>query len=501
MKLPYQRFLEKPCHKCKEGRYINTYDFNEWWVQCDTCRSYLFCYVPMPHQYVFHSDKHKFRMYAGGFGSAKTSTCGAEMVRHALETPKGRSLVGAQTYVQLEETAKKQILEMIPSDFIEKQEKKNQKLILKNGHEILFRSFDDEGKMRSLNLTAFWIEEASEVDFDIFSQLQTRLRNHATENHIGILSTNPDVGWIRSEFLLKSDKIVGAKERYYIPPEDVNPNFATFIAPTKLNKYLPYDYVESVARGKPDWWIRRYLEASFSYSEGAVYPNFNDHIIEPFDIHSKILNEGWETIHGVDFGLRDPTVMISGAIDPINGVVYLYDEYYKTNQTVPYHAKEMRNRLDWIPRGLMRRPIADPSGKKRNINDKKSLFDHYAEYGLWFKEGDNRIETGIFKVQSYLAQGKLKIFNTLENTIREANEYKYKPQELDSKKNADEKPIDKNNHTMDCLRYMIQELPDDPAQLKTRSYDPYNRRSYKEDVPFALQSEKKEFDTDWYNYY
>jgi phage terminase large subunit len=49
-------------------------------------------------------------------------------------------------------------------------------------------------KARSLNLTYWWIEEASEVGYDYFVQLQTRLRNHATEHHRGILSTNPDLG-------------------------------------------------------------------------------------------------------------------------------------------------------------------------------------------------------------------------------------------------------------------------------------------------------------------
>ena len=489
MQLPNQTFLGTVCKKCGQGQYTYTSDNNEWWVQCNSCLSYLFCYVPMPHQYMFHKDKHKFKMYAGGFGSAKTSTCGAEVVQHALTTPKGRTLVGAQTYAQLEETAKKQILDMIPEDFRESYLKQKNMLILKNGHEILFRSFDDETKLRSLNLTMWWIEEANTVDFEIFTQLQTRLRNHATKQHKGIMSTNPDLNWIRTEFLLKSQTIVGATENYKQEPIDINKDYATYIAATRLNYHLPKDYVQSVSRGKPEWWIRRYLEASFSHAEGMVYPMWMDNVIEPFDIQEKIKKEGWQVIAGFDFGIQDPTVMISAAIDPHEGKVYVYDEYFKTNQSVPYHAMEFKKRLDWIPLGQIIKLIADPSGAKRNINDRRSLYNHYNEYGIFFQPGDNRIEIGIQKVYSYLVSGNLKIFSSCKQLINEGINYRYKPQELDSQKNADEKPIDKDNHGLDSLRYIIQELPDDPYAMKSKGY--YASRGMntnnQKDLPFALQ--------------
>lgn len=79
------------------------------------------------------------------------------MVKLTLETPNGTSLVGTQTYPQLEESAKAQILEMMPEELISEMRKQENTLILKNGHRILFRSFDDETKIRSLNLCYFWI--------------------------------------------------------------------------------------------------------------------------------------------------------------------------------------------------------------------------------------------------------------------------------------------------------------------------------------------------------
>jgi phage terminase large subunit len=284
-------------------------------------------------------------------------------------------------------------------------------------------------------------------------QLQTRLRNHTTQNHRGILSSNPDLGWIRTEFLLKSANIYNAQEPYFVPEEDKNNDYSTHVAPTHLNTYLPPGFYASTASGKPQFWINRYLNGSFSYAEGSVYQDFGDHIVKPFPIPPH-----WERMGGSDFGIRDSTVLLMGAIDPDTGMIYVYDEYYKNNLPVPEHAKRMKGMVEKVPYGKLRFLVGDPAGKRQNINDMRSIFDHYAEYGLWFKDGNNRIDAGIAKVNAYFSLGRLKIFSSCVNTIREGLNYKYKPEELDAKKNPDNKPIDKDNHAMDKLSVHLKAL-------------------------------------------
>jgi phage terminase large subunit len=492
--------MKKTCDHCKIGHYIESHDTGDWYLKCNECNALVFCYVPMPHQAEFHRDKHKYKSFFGGYGSAKTSTCAAELIKLTLSTPNGTSLVGAATLPQLEQTAKKDFISMLHPSFIEDYSIQKNYVDLVNGHRILFRPLDDPGKARSLNLCYVWIEEGSEVSFDYIVQLQTRLRNHATQHHQMIISSNPDLGWVRTEFLLKADRIVGSERNYYIPDEDRNENISVHIASTRLNTYLPPDYFHSVAKGKEPWWIERYLNASFDYAEGAVYQTFGDHIVKPFKIP-----DHWERIGGGDFGIRDHTVLLMGAIDPDSGITYLYEEYYKNNLPVPEHAKRMLEMVSKVPYGKLRFLVADPSGKKQNIQDMRSLFDHYAEYGLWFQAGNNRIDAGLAKVSAYFSLGKLKIFNSCANTIREGLNYKYKPLELDSKKNPDNKPIDKDNHAMDSLRYMINELPDDPEQLKQKSYSARDWAGKVEAdgrIPFALQTdESPKVRTDAWLYY
>ena len=492
------------CPQCGFGSMIASSqqddDGASIYLECGECGTVQLCYVPLPHQDDFHADTHKFKMFAGGYGSGKTRTGAEETVQHVLNTPNGMTLIGAETKNQLDSTAKDMFFKVFPDFMIEDYLKQKDILICKNGHTVIFRPLDDEGKLRSLNLTSFWIEEASEVKFEIFVQLQTRLRNKATKYHQGILTSNPDMGWIKSEFVLKAHEIRNSETEYHQLEEEINSHFSVHIAPTYLNTYLPEDYWESTAKGKPDWWINRYLKGSFEHTEGQVYPMFAEHVVTPFDIP-----ERWERWAAADFGLRHPTVMLAGAVDPNSGILYIYKEHYQKETPLHEHAAIMNKEiLKPIPPGRLRKIVGDPKGKARNEKDMRSTFDYYAEYGIYFEPGINKIEDGIIKVFNYFTLGKVKIFNTCRMTIWEGTRYKYPKQELLEKKNSSELPMDKDNHAMDALRYMIAELPDDPHQLLNESMNRaeyYGTRNEDTWLPHALQEEQKEEWEDWSVYY
>jgi hypothetical protein len=58
-------FIKTTCTSCKFGHYIEDADCGDWWLRCNECDALLFCYQPMPHQYAYHEDYHKFKMFAG----------------------------------------------------------------------------------------------------------------------------------------------------------------------------------------------------------------------------------------------------------------------------------------------------------------------------------------------------------------------------------------------------------------------------------------------------
>ena len=147
----------------------------------------------------------------------KTTMDAAEIANHALAVANGRTLITAQTLQQIKEAVLPELEKFLPVWFFEKPPTYTPlpRYKLTNGHEIICYASDNEEKMRSLNLTAFWIVEASGVDFKIFTQLQTRLRNRAAivkdsqgyeieHNFMGIVESNPEEGKQIKFYLLSS---------------------------------------------------------------------------------------------------------------------------------------------------------------------------------------------------------------------------------------------------------------------------------------------------------
>lgn len=484
------------CDKCGE---LWTRHEPEQTSYCSRCENFMLHYHPLPHQMRFHSDKTKYKMFAGGFGSGKTRTSVQEIIRHIIETPHGRTLMGAPTYQSLTQTSQAMFLEHFPPEMIADFNRSNGVLTAYNGHVVLFRAIDDEGKLRSLNLTAFHIEEASEVKFAIFEQLKTRLRNPATKHHIGILSTNPDDGWVKSEFLLKS-QIHDPKNVNRFVQEEVFPDYATHISASELNLFLPEGYIEGLRNTNPDWWIRRFLEGSFENREGLIFPHYKDRIV---DWDEDKVNARDPIRWGTDFGIKDPTAALWVQLDRAEGVLHVFDEYYETQRAVSAHATEFNDRNARFNMYQVMAPVGDAAGKRRSNDDMHSTFDNYAEYGVYYRPSTKKLNDSIQKLYNYFSSGRLVINARCKWLQWELEQYKWKK----PKDGGDyvEKPTDGNEHLIDVLRYIVFELPDDPTDLDNPNHAVYSgawadASISQEHLPFALQDDEGQFSDD-YMYY
>jgi len=461
------------CPVCEEGE-VRVSD-NVFYGKCDVCDATLIDYVPLQHQEAFHMSNAQYRLNIGGFGSGKTTAACVEVAAHALSTPNGRTLITAPILAQVRDAVLPELEKVLPPWFLETSRKSPTPYYkLLNGHEILVYSSNDEQNLRSLNLTAFYIEEASGVDYSVFSQLMTRLRNRAgvvrdAQGHevsykfMGILATNPEDGWIRDNFLLISSKIVTSPS---IDPsvytvlsnkKGTDKHFHTFISSTRDNRHIPTEFIERMSAGKSPSWVRKYVDCYLDYREGAVFPEFAQHLVEPFPIPNS-----WKRVYGYDPGYNDPTAFISGAINPDTGVVYIYDDYEVAEKPMGYHATQVLLRTKGM---TLYKPIqGDPSARQRNNRDGESYFGYMRkQYNLRMEPANNDILYGIEKMRDYFYCGKLKIFNSCENLKREMASYVYKPS---AKINTEDQPIDKNNHTIDALRYIVAVLPENPNELK-----------------------------------
>ena len=431
-------------------------------------------------------------------------------------TASGTSLVGANVSSQYEQTIKRDIEYDIPKAFVADSSTMKAYHDFQNGHRLLFRPFDDVDKIRSYNLTSFVIVEASECKKEVFTQLKTRLRNTAAgiqkkDKHgdpvfkvkgnqqvpvmdadwrRGIIESNPDSGWIRTEVVLRSGEVQkhgNILDDFNVPEEDRDPFISTHITTSEVNAFLPENFIEQNSQGKTQWWIQKYLYGSFQYAAGLVYPNALQYIEDDFEIPKH-----WKRIIAYDYGLSDDSVFLLGAIDEEKGIVHIYDEVVTNDKNIAELARLYFEVTKDIPSGgLVCAPIIDPKSGSRRDYDKKTLADHFLDYNIAFKPGAVNKDARIYRTNTYIELGYIRIMKRCKYLIDQLREYKFKTDGSDEQ-NFTDKPVDKNDHAIVCLEWILMELPADPRNLL---YGVYNRKA--EDLTLTMEEKKEKEYAEW----
>lgn len=224
-------------------------------------------FLEIPHQYSLD-----VAVYQGGYGSGKTFSGSLLGILLALKFPGVRGLVGAQTYTLVRDTTLQTYLEHLENfDFIEgvdyEWSSSLQKLSFKNGSEILFRHFDEPNKLKSLNLGFVEIEEMSDIPYDTFKMLLSRMRQRPKKiwkgfRHRIFGHTNPEMqrGWVYKTFI-----------------ENPAPNYRLISAPTTQNIYLPEGFCDELKKIYDQQYYNIFVLAqNGEYNNGLVIKDFTD---------------------------------------------------------------------------------------------------------------------------------------------------------------------------------------------------------------------------------
>ena len=495
---------------------------SEFWLTCTNpdCKTYVNTYIPQAYQADFHEDLHRIKGNFGGFGSGKTTTSRMELEKTILITPSGTTLIGANVASQYEQTIKREFEADFPKEFMRYYSQQKQFMDFKNGHRVMYRPYDDPDKLRSYNLTGWIILEASEVKDEAFTQLKTRLRNTAATvperdadgNVIyvnidgvevpkikwdwreGIIESNPAAGWIKNDVLNVSDtiKVYGeAHDDYYQNKEEIDPVIASYITTTSANAYLPTDFIPMQIKNKPRWWIDRYIYGSFRYSDGLVYPSATKWFVEYFPIP-----RNWKRIVAFDYGLADSACFLFGAIDEQKNLLYFYKEVYTNDRSVEELAKLYFDAATDIPvGGFVCAPIIDPkSGPRRDYN-KKTLADSFLDYGISFMPGAVDRDARIYRLNTYLETGHVRIMDSCPQLQMQLRDLKFKAEPTSTTKPWRDEPEDKNDHAVVCAEWIVMELPKDPGKLMYGSY--YNTGERIDESVVDPVAEYKRREEDW----
>lgn len=368
----------------------------------------------------------RYCAYIGGYGSGKTHAGCIAAINLCMMYPGNRGVIASGTERQLADTCERQFFEQLRDNNLDGQivehNRADRRLLLANGSEVLFRSMEAWPRLLSLNLGWFWIDEAATVDPEGFKALMGRLRLRGPWPHVGLVTSNPDNGWLREVF----------RDRAWT--DDV----LLVSARTESNPYLPKGYAEGLRKAFKGNYAKRFLDGEFTPMEGRVYPDFDfdRHVVRGFTPPPT-----WKRYRAIDFGFANPFVCLFLAESP-DGQIVLYDEYVASGRLLSQHALEIKRRGG--------EQVFETTWADHDAQDRAQL----AAEGVETVAARKDLIAGIAEVVRAIGETvdgapRLAIDARCRTTLEEIAGYRWESG------GTREAPVKANDHCMDALRYAI----------------------------------------------
>lgn len=346
----------------------------------------------------FHQSDAFVRGLMGPVGSSKSTACCVELFLRACEQPpdgkirRSRWAILRNTYPELKSTTIKTWQEWFPFAQMKWDSPISSRIAVRlpDGTSLEMETYflalerpEDVGKLKSLELTGGWMNEAGEMAKGVFDMLTQRVGRYPSKKRGGpkwsgvIMDTNPpdDDSWYYR--LAETETPEGWA--FFKQPgglKEVNGEFVKNPEAENIEN-LPngYEYYLRQVGGKSKDWVRVFLCGQYGaiISGKPVYPEYND------DIHCKEIKpyKGIPLILGFDFGLT-PSCSIC-QLSP-KGQFLVLDELVAEDMGIQQFARDVVvPHLSMNYSGFTFQGVGDPSGMSRKDTDEKTCFMELAE--------------------------------------------------------------------------------------------------------------------------
>lgn len=220
----------------------------------------------------------------------------------------------------------------------------------------------------------------------------------------------------------------------------------------------------------------RTSETTWSSEMMCRQPEVSDCVYAQFDTDRHVRDVVPETengrwIGGMDFGMRNPTVLLWARLEPGDApndvrVLHIIDEYVRSGKTFEQNMRAIE--LLALQRGY---PMTDwlgvdPAGNQRNNHSGSSDIMMLREKGYIVRSRSSSLPDGIERVRRRLDRGTLFIHPQCVHLIESMRSYHF---DLDHPQR--QTPVkDGPDHLCDALRYMIVNLETGSGKVTARMY-------------------------------
>ena len=293
-----------------------------------------------------------------------------------------------------------------------------------NGYQILFSGLDDVEKVKSITpergvITDIWIEEATETSQDSVRQLYKRQRGESDKPKRMTMSFNPIMmsHWIYQEYFQNWNDDTVVKDT-----DDLLILKTTHVD----NEFLADADRADLENETDEYFYNVYTRGLWGVLGDVIFKNWR---VE--DLSDRQLDS---THNGLDFGFAsDPAAFVRSCYR--GDTIYIMDEFVERGLTNDILADEVKKMLG-------REYIKCDSAEPKSIAELRQ----YGINAMSSTKGKDSVVHGI----QWLQQKEIVIDAKCVNTIQEFQQYQWKK---DKDGNSIRQPIDKNNHTIDAIRY------------------------------------------------
>jgi len=318
----------------------------------------------------------------------------------------------------------------------------------KNKRQALFIGLDDVEKIKSIRpekgaITDIWIEEATEIDKNTLKQLTKRQRGGAESIAKRLtMSFNPiyKTHWIYEDYF---STIGWAEDQTEYHNDDLTIIKTTY----KDNRFLTEGDHKDLENEKDSYYYDVYTLGNWGVLGNVIFKNWK--VEDLSELGDQFTNKKF----GLDFGFAsDPAALICTHYDKMRKVIYIFDELYETELTNPSLA-------DLIKPIVENTTVVCDSAEPKSIRE---LRDNKIN-AIGAKKGKDSVLFGI----QWLQQQTIIIDKRCINASREFQMYKW-IEGSNGQPASPPRPIDKNNHIIDALRYCYEDEGKD--KQKARSF-------------------------------
>ena len=295
-----------------------------------------------------------------------------------------------------------------------------------NGSEIIFSGLDEETKLLSLNnISCIFIEEVFEITRDILEQLSLRMRGQADGQQI-IAAFNPIS---RNHWL------------YNFCVEQPPQSFIFSETTYKDNPFLNAEYIaeleEMLVRNPAK--ARIYVKGEWGVPlEGLVITNWQKEEFDPMALSAS----GLEHRVGLDLGWIDKTAIIDSLYDKEKGIIYVFNEFYKSGCQLSEIAEAIKNM------NLAKSKIYVDAAEPRSIQ----FFKNEGINAVACAKGKDSVKAGLM----FLQDNKIIVHPKCQNFITELENFSY----IKSKQTGEwtEETTHEWSHAIDACRYGYSDI-------------------------------------------